>query len=72
VGGPLPLGYELKDGKLVVVEEEAERVRMIFRRYLEVSGTNELVRDLRTKNICTKARTYSTTGKTTHRRFQRR
>jgi site-specific DNA recombinase len=64
VGGPLPLGYDLKDGKLVVVEEETERVRMIFRRYLEVSGINELVRDLRAKNICTKARTYSTTGKT--------
>jgi site-specific DNA recombinase len=64
VGGPLPLGYELKDGKLTVVEEEAERVRMIFRRYLEVSGINELVRDLRAKNICTKARTYGTTGKT--------
>src|SRR6516164_9497287 len=58
VGGPLPLGYELKDGKLTVVEEEAERVRMIFRRYLEVSGTNELVRDLRAKNICTRARTF--------------
>jgi site-specific DNA recombinase len=64
VGGPLPLGYDLKDGKLVVVEEETERVRMIFRRYLEVSGINELVRDLRAKNICSKARTYSTTGKT--------
>ena len=37
---------------------------MIFRRYLEVSGINELVRDLRAKNICTKARTYGTTGKT--------
>jgi hypothetical protein len=43
-----PLGYELKDGKLVV-EEEAERVRLIFRRYLEVSGINELVGDLRAK-----------------------
>jgi DNA invertase Pin-like site-specific DNA recombinase len=60
VGGPLPLGYQLKDGKLTVVEEEAERVRMIFRRYLEVSGINELVRDLRAKNVCTKARTFST------------
>ena len=64
VGGPLPLGYELKDGKLVVIEEEAERVRLIFRRYLEVTGINELVRDLRAKNICTKARTLGTTGKT--------
>jgi site-specific DNA recombinase len=60
VGGPLPLGYDLKDGTPVVVEEEAERVQLIFRRYLEVSGINELVRDLRAKNICTKARTFST------------
>src|SRR5262245_63013152 len=60
---PSPLGYELKDGKLFIVEEEAERVQLIFRRYLEVSGINELVRDLRAKNICTKARTFST-GKT--------
>jgi hypothetical protein len=36
---------------------------MIFRRYLEVSGINELVRDLRAKSICTRARTFST-GKT--------
>ena len=64
VGGPLPLGYELKDSKLKVVDEEAERVRLIFRRYLEVSGINELVRDLRAKNICTKARMHSKTGKT--------
>jgi site-specific DNA recombinase len=63
VGGPLPLGYDLKDGKLVIVEEEAERVRLIFRQYLEVCGINELARDLEAKNICTKARTLSTTGK---------
>jgi site-specific DNA recombinase len=64
VGGPLPLGYELKDGKLAVVEDEAERVRTIFRRYLELSGINELVRNLRAKDICTRATTLSTTGKT--------
>jgi hypothetical protein len=33
---------------------------MIFCRYLGVSGINELVRDLRAKNICTKARTFGT------------
>src|SRR4029077_8198142 len=59
VGGPLPLGYDMKDGKIVVVDEAAERVRLIFRKYLEVSGINELVRDLKAKNICTKARTFS-------------
>jgi hypothetical protein len=31
-----------------------------FRRYLEVSGINELARDLRARNICTTARTFST------------
>jgi len=60
VGGPLPLGYEMKDGKLAVVEEEAERLRLIFRRYPEASGINELARELRDRNICTKARTFST------------
>src|SRR3974377_592596 len=40
-----------------------ERVRSIFCRYLEVSAINELVRDLRTKNIRTKAKTFSS-GKT--------
>jgi len=38
-------------------------VRLIFRRYLEVSGINELARDLKERNILTKARTFST-GKT--------
>src|SRR4030088_1284666 len=54
VGGPLPLGYQMKDGKIAVVEDEAERVRLIFHRYLELSGVNALVRDLRVRNIRTK------------------
>src|SRR5467141_3293668 len=56
VGGPLPLGYEMKDGKIAVVEDEAERVRLIYRRYLELGGVNALVRDLRDKGIRTKIR----------------
>src|SRR6201986_3696644 len=60
VGGPLPLGYELKDGKLSVVDKEAERVRLIFRSYLEVTGINELVRDLKERNIRTKTRLLAT------------
>ena len=57
VGGPLPLGYQMKDGKIAVVEDEAERVRLIFRRYLELGGVNALVRDLRERDIRTKAQT---------------
>src|SRR6267154_1597369 len=60
VGGPLPLGYEMKDGKIAVVEDEAERVRLIYRRYLELGGVNALVRDLRDKDIRTKIRLRAT------------
>jgi site-specific DNA recombinase len=56
VGGPLPLGYAMKDGKIAVVEDEAERVRLIYRRYLELGGVNALVRDLKDKDFRTKIR----------------
>jgi site-specific DNA recombinase len=60
VGGPLPLGYQMKDGKIAVVEEEAERVRLIFRRYLDLGAFNALVRDLRERDIRSKARMLAT------------
>jgi site-specific DNA recombinase len=60
VGGPLPLGYDMKDGKIAIVEDEADQVRLIFRRYLELSGVNALVRDLKERNIRTKRRQLST------------
>jgi site-specific DNA recombinase len=60
VGGNLPLGYEMKDGKIAVVEEEATQVRMIYRRYLELGGVRALERDLRERNFRTKARLLAT------------
>jgi site-specific DNA recombinase len=60
VGGNLPLGYEMRDGKVAVVEQEAEQVRFIFRRYLELGSVNELVRDLGERNIKTKFKKLST------------
>jgi site-specific DNA recombinase len=60
VGGNLPLGYEMKDGKITIVKDEAELVRSIFRRYLELGSVNELLRDLRERNIRTKSRLLST------------
>src|SRR6201747_1353156 len=62
VGGNLPLGYQLKDGKVAIVEEEAELVRSIYRRYLELGGVNELVRDLRERNIRTRVKQLATGG----------
>ena len=60
VGGSLPLGYEMKEGKIAIVEEEADLVRLIFRRYLELGGVNELLRDLKERNIRTRSKQLST------------
>jgi site-specific DNA recombinase len=60
VGGNLALGYKMKDGKIAIVEEQAELVRSIFRRYLELGSVNELVRDLRERNIRTRVQQLST------------
>src|SRR5947209_4698011 len=60
VGGIAPLGYASKDRKIVVVEEEAERVRNIFRRYLELGSLNRLMTDLREQGILTKVRSLKT------------
>jgi site-specific DNA recombinase len=60
VGGPLPLGYHMNDGKIAVIEDEAERIRQIYRRYLELGGVNALVRDLRERNFRSKSRLLAT------------
>lgn len=59
VGGPIPLGYASVDKKLVVVPEEAEAVRTIFRRYLELGSIGALVQDLDRRGIRTKRRSGS-------------
>jgi site-specific DNA recombinase len=56
VGGMVSLGYETKDRKIVVVEEEAERVRAIFRSYLKLGSLDRLMADLRKRGIVTKVR----------------
>ncbi len=63
VGGMVPLGYVSRDKKLVIDEEEAERVRTIFRRYLEVGSIGRLLVDLRECGIVTKVR-YLSDGRT--------
>jgi DNA invertase Pin-like site-specific DNA recombinase len=51
MGGNVPLGYEVKDRALVVNETEAKKVRLIFRRYLELGSVNALAVDLDRKRI---------------------
>ena len=55
-GGSVPLGYDAKDKKLIVNKSEAETVRTIFRRYLELQSFSRLVADLDQRGIVTKRR----------------
>ena len=54
MGGPVPLGYEVIERKLVPVPEEAERVRTIMRRYIASRSANELIAQLEAEGIRTK------------------
>jgi site-specific DNA recombinase len=56
MGGTVPLGYDAKDKKLVINKAEAETVRYIFKRYLELQSFGKLVEDLDKMGIVTKRR----------------
>jgi site-specific DNA recombinase len=60
VGGSIPLGYASINKKLVVVAKEAESVRLIFRRYLELGSIRDLAEDLDRQRIRTRRQTLST------------
>jgi hypothetical protein len=46
MGGWTPLGYEVRDRKLIIHEEDAERVRSIFRRFVQLKSATLLAREL--------------------------
>ena len=59
MGGSLPLGYDVRDRKLVVNEPEAETVRHIFRRYLELGSVRLLQQRLSQEDVRSKLRRMS-------------
>jgi hypothetical protein len=54
MGGPLPLGYDVKDRRLVINDKEADLVRHIYARYLELGSVVELVDYLNANGYRTK------------------
>ena len=54
MGGPVPLGYNVENRRLVVNEEEAERVRHIMQRYLAVGSVVALAEELDREGYRTK------------------
>jgi site-specific DNA recombinase len=46
MGGWAPLGYEVCDRKLIIHEADAERVRSIFKRFVQLKSATLLAREL--------------------------
>ena len=56
MGGCVPLGYDVKDRKLVVNEAEAATVRTIFERFVKIGSVTTLVRELARRRRSQQAR----------------
>jgi DNA invertase Pin-like site-specific DNA recombinase len=57
MGGTVPHGYRVEDRKLLIEPQEAEDVRYIFNRYLELKSVPALVDDLARRGMRTRTRT---------------
>jgi site-specific DNA recombinase len=55
MGGHPPLGYRVKDRKLVIHKSEAAMVRMIFERFLAIGSATILARALAEEGVITKS-----------------
>jgi site-specific DNA recombinase len=56
MGGLVPLGYEVHERRLIVNQSEAETVREIFRRYLDLGSVRQLMEELNRRGIRSKVR----------------
>ena len=56
MGGPVPLGYDVIDRKLIVNQLEADQVRHIMDRYIEVGSVRSIVDELAAAGFRTKLR----------------
>jgi site-specific DNA recombinase len=54
MGGNVPLGYDLGDRRLIINPHEADQVRYVFNRFLELGSGVKLIHDLREKGITSK------------------
>lgn len=56
MGGPVPLGYAAKDRKLIIVPDEADVVRSMFGRYLELRSVHLLQKELEQRGVRSRTR----------------
>jgi DNA invertase Pin-like site-specific DNA recombinase len=60
MGGTHPFGYKVCDRRLFVDPDEAQKVKQIFNRYLELGTVRELQKDLITRAIVSAAKVSKT------------
>ncbi|MFW2829467.1 recombinase family protein [Sphingomonas sp. ID0503] len=56
MGGPVPLGYDVIDRRLVINDAEADTVRLIFHRHQELGTVRDLAEDLANNGVLSKRR----------------
>jgi DNA invertase Pin-like site-specific DNA recombinase len=69
MGGTVPLGYDVKNRKLVVNKAEAKTVVEIYRRYLKLKSVRALRENLDTAGIRSKRRTRADGSQYGHQKF---
>lgn len=57
MGGNVPIGYDVRARKLIVNQEQAKKVRMIFERYLSIGSATALAQQLEKEGIGSPRRT---------------
>lgn len=55
MGGIPPLGYDVKDRRLIPNEREARVIQHIFKRFVELGSSTKLVKELRLEGVTSKA-----------------
>lgn len=71
MGGPVPLGYDVRDKKLVVNKAEAATVRTLFSLYLELGTVRRLKNEAARQGLVTKQKTRPDKTKSGGRPFTR-
>lgn len=66
MGGRPPIGYKKEDKKLVVHNEDAQKVQMLFDKYLELKSVPKLMHYLKENEIKTKTDKYFSKGQLYH------
>ena len=66
----VPLGYDVRDRKLIINEAEAATVRMIFKRFVAIGSATKLAKALVAESVRTKSGRLAIAGRVHHRRHQ--